>query len=102
MGVVINGNVGHVTNFEKDGVQVNIFDKPDNLSQLIGELNGMKSIADERSKQEIQIALDALKEKNENKFISSLKKIIPFIERVGSSVVGSAIVAYMKAQGLLP
>jgi len=102
MGIEIKGNVGHATNFEKDGVQINFFSSPEHMEQLRDDLAKLKTLADGDEKEEVQNALDGVNENNENKVLAALKKLVPFVGRVASNVAGNVIVAYMKANGLLP
>ena len=102
MGIDIKGNVGNLTNFESDGIQINISNAPIQLKQLINNLHKIMPLANKEEKIEIQNVLNGIKENNENIVLTSLKKVASFIGRVASSVSASIIVAYMKANGIIP
>lgn len=101
MGITINGNVNNVTNFEENGMQINVYGYSENFNLIYNDLEKLKSFANDEEKREISNAQQCITEKDENKLIKSLKKLTPFIGRVASSVTASVIVAYMKAKGLM-
>ena len=101
MGITINGNVENVTNFEENGVQINVYGSSENFILIYNDLEKLKSFANDEEKSEIENAQQCITDKDENKLIKSLKKLKPFIGRVASSVTASVIVAYMKANGII-
>lgn len=101
MNINIKGNVGKFTHFGKDGMQINIYGATEYKS-LYDALEKLKPEANDDEKKEILNAQAGIKEKNENKVIAALKKLTPFIEKVSSSVISTAITAYMRDNGLIP
>lgn len=101
MSITINGNVTNLTNFEENGVQINIFGSPQNINLLYNDLEHLKSLANDNEMKEIISAQNSINEKNESKLLESLKKLVPFIGRVASSVTANVIVSYMRAKGLI-
>lgn len=101
MGITVNGNVEKITNFEENGVQINVYGSSENFNLIYNELEKLKSFAKDDEKREIANAQQCITDKDENKLIQSLKKLQPFIGRVASSVTASVIVAYMKAKGII-
>lgn len=101
MSITINGNVTNLTNFEENGVQINIFGSPQNINLLYNDLEQLKSLANDDEKKEIISAQNSINEKNECQLLEALKKLVPFIGRVASSVTANVIVSYMRAKGLI-
>lgn len=101
MSITINGNVSNLTNFEENGVQINVFGSAQNVGSFHNELEQLKKFANDAEKEEILKAQNSIKEKNESKLLESLKKLGPFIGRVASSVTANIIVSYMKSKGLI-
>ena len=101
MGITINGNVKNVTNFEENGVQINVYGSSENFNLIYNDLEKLKSFADDLEKSEITNAQQCITDKDENRLIKSLKKLKPFIGRIASSVTASVIIAYMKEKGLI-
>lgn len=101
MNIKINGNIENFTNFGKDGTQINIYGATE-YKNLYDALEKLKAEANDDEKKEILNAQDGINEKDDNKVITALKKLTPFIEKVSSSVISTAITAYMKAHGLIP
>lgn len=101
MGVTISGNVQSVSNFEHNGMQINIYSSPKDYELIYNDLEKLKSIANDEQKRDILDAQQCITAKNENKLIEALKKLKPFIGRVASSVTASVIVAYMKEKGIM-
>lgn len=101
MDIKIYGNVTNVTNFDGNSVQNNFFNSSENLNNMYNDLEKLKPYANDEEKIEIANAQECITNKNESKFIKSLKKLLPFIEKVASSVTASVIVAYMKENGLV-
>ena len=84
-----NGSTITVTNFSS------------NLDEFTTELNKLSLHGDENNKKDIEEALEAIEQNDENKFIKALKKLGSFISSVASEFTAGILLEYMKQKGLM-
>ena len=94
--------------------QVNVFDG--NNNQAIYTTSGtikwesikdeleeiLQKCKDDEKKHELEEAMNALAERDESKFMAALRRVVQFGSDVFSNVTANVLIAYMRANGIIP
>lgn len=93
--------------------QVNIFEGSNNQAfytesgmlrweSIKSELEEIMQKCNDDEKHELEEAMHALNQKDESKFKASLKRVVEFGSNVFSNVTANILIAYMRANGIIP
>lgn len=93
--------------------QVNIFEGNNNQAfynesgairweSIKNELEEIMQKCNDDEKRELKSAMNALNQKDESKFIAALKRIVELGGNVFSNVTADILIAYMRANGIIP
>ncbi len=72
----------------------------ESIKKELGEIT--QRCKDNNIKIELKIAMNAVNEKDESKFIAALKRVVKFGSDVFSNVTANVLIGYMSAQGIIP
>ena len=102
MQININGgNIIGGVGGERNQITVNDFQVND-VEKIIHALEELKEVANEEEQEELARAVAAANRGEKRELAYSLKKISGFLMSTGSSVAANIIVAYMRANGIIP
>lgn len=93
--------------------QVNVFEGNNNQAfytesgmlrweSIKSELEEIMQKCNNDEKHELEKAMNALNQKDESKFKASLKRVVEFGSNVFSNVTANVLIAYMRANGIIP